>query len=177
MRGCTRTFSRKAFQWARLRTNSTPRDKNGDPAVRPMEASGGGLRAIHSNHPRHAASCGGLRVDHVLGLFRLFWVPQGLGPAKGTYVRYNADEMLAIVALESHRAQAFVAGEDLGTVEPGVSEKLQRNGILSYRVFWFEKEPPSTYPEMALASISTHDLPTIAACGPVRIWRCSGSSD
>ncbi len=108
---------------------------------------------------RHA---GGLRVDHVLGLFRLFWVPQGLGPAKGAYVRYNADEMLAIIALESHRAQAFVAGEDLGTVEPGVSEKLQRNGILSYRVFWFEKEPPATYPEMALASISTHDLPTIA---------------
>lgn len=108
---------------------------------------------------RHA---GGLRVDHVLGLFRLFWVPQGLGPANGAYVRYNADEMLAILALESHRAQAFVAGEDLGTVEPGVSEKLQRNGILSYRVFWFEKELPATYPEMALASISTHDLPTIA---------------
>lgn len=108
---------------------------------------------------RHA---GGLRIDHVLGLFRLFWVPQGLGPAKGAYVRYNADELLAIVALESHRANAFVVGEDLGTVEPGVSEKLQRNGILSYRVFWFEKNPPSTYPEMALSAISTHDLPTLS---------------
>jgi len=108
---------------------------------------------------RHA---GGLRIDHVLGLFRLFWVPQGLGPVRGTYVRYNADEMLAIVALESLRAQAFVAGEDLGTVEAGVSEKLQRNGILSYRVFWFESKPPKTYPELALSSISTHDLPTIA---------------
>jgi 4-alpha-glucanotransferase len=108
---------------------------------------------------RHA---GGLRVDHVLGLFRLFWVPQGLGPAKGAYVRYNADELLAIVALESQRAQAFVVGEDLGTVEAGVSEKLQRNGVLSYRVFWFETEKPSTYPELALSAISTHDLPTIA---------------
>jgi 4-alpha-glucanotransferase len=108
---------------------------------------------------RHA---GGLRVDHVLGLFRLFWVPQGLGPARGAYVRYNADEMLAIVALESYRAQAFVVGEDLGTVEQGVCEKLQRNGILSYRVFWFEQDPPASYPELALSSISTHDLPTLA---------------
>ncbi|MBC7928498.1 MAG: 4-alpha-glucanotransferase, partial [Bryobacteraceae bacterium] len=108
---------------------------------------------------RHA---GGLRIDHVAGLFRLFWVPSGLGPAQGAYVRSNSDELLAIVALESHRANAFVVGEDLGTVEPGVSEKLQRNGILSYRVFWFEKDPPSKYPELSLASISTHDLPTVA---------------
>jgi 4-alpha-glucanotransferase len=98
----------------------------------------------------------------VLGFFRLFWVPEGLGPAKGAYVRYNSDELLAIVALESHRARAFIVGEDLGTVEPGVSEKLQRNNVLSYRVFWFEKGPPSTYPETALSAVSTHDLPTIA---------------
>lgn len=108
---------------------------------------------------RHA---GGLRIDHVLGLFRLYWVPQGLGPARGAYVRYNADELLAIVALESHRANAFVVGEDLGTVEQGVSEKLQRNGILSYRVFWFETDPPSSYPELALSAMTTHDLPTLA---------------
>jgi 4-alpha-glucanotransferase len=108
---------------------------------------------------RHA---GGLRIDHVLGLFRLFWVPQGLGPAKGAYVRYNADEMLSIVALESHRANAFIVGEDLGTVEQGVSEKLQRHGILSYRVFWFETDPPEKWPELALSAVSTHDLPTIA---------------
>jgi 4-alpha-glucanotransferase len=108
---------------------------------------------------RHA---GGLRIDHVLGLFRLFWVPRGLGPAQGAYVRYNADELLAIIALESHRASAFIVGEDLGTVEPGVSEKLQRNGLLSYRVFWFETEAPSNYPELALSAITTHDLPTLA---------------
>jgi 4-alpha-glucanotransferase len=105
---------------------------------------------------------GGLRIDHVLGLFRLFWVPSGLGAARGAYVRYNADEMLSIVALESHRARALVVGEDLGTVEQGISEKLQRNGILSYRVFWFETEPPSSYPELALSAITTHDLPTVA---------------
>lgn len=105
---------------------------------------------------------GGLRVDHVMGMFRLYWVPDGLGPKKGAYVRYNSDELLSILALESHRAGAFVVGEDLGTVEPGVSEKLQREGILSYRVFWFESEAPSTYPEMALSAISTHDLPTVA---------------
>lgn len=108
---------------------------------------------------RHA---GGLRIDHVLGLFRLYWVPQGLGARHGAYVRYPSDELLSIVALESHRARAFVVGEDLGTVEQGVSEKLQRNGVLSYRVFWFEKQPPSQYPELALSAITTHDLPTVA---------------
>jgi 4-alpha-glucanotransferase len=108
---------------------------------------------------RHA---GGLRIDHVLGLFRLFWVPRGLGPARGAYVRYSADELLSIVALESHRANAFIVGEDLGTVEQGVPEKLQRRGILSYRVFWFETDPPEKWPEIALSAISTHDLPTVA---------------
>ncbi len=104
----------------------------------------------------------GLRIDHVMGLFRLFWIPTGESPEKGTYVRYNADEMLSILALESVRAKAFVVGEDLGTVEPGVREKLAARRVLSYRVLWFEENPPAQYPELALASISTHDLPTIA---------------
>jgi 4-alpha-glucanotransferase len=104
----------------------------------------------------------GLRIDHVMGLFRLFWIPSGESPQNGTYVRYNADEMLAILALESARAQAFVVGEDLGTVEPGVREKLAQFGVLSYRVLWFEDKPPSKYPELSLASVSTHDLPTVA---------------
>lgn len=108
---------------------------------------------------RHA---GGLRIDHVMGLFRLFWIPQGSDPKHGTYVRYNAEELLAIVALESQRAQAFVIGEDLGTVEEGVREKLAANAVLSYRLMWFEQEPPSEFPVEALAAVSTHDLPTIA---------------
>jgi 4-alpha-glucanotransferase len=105
---------------------------------------------------------GGLRIDHVMGLFRLFWIPHGLPPAEGAYVRYPADELLAIVALESQRAGATVVGEDLGTVEPGVREQLAAHGILSYRVAWFESRPPAQYPELAMAAVTTHDLPTIA---------------
>jgi 4-alpha-glucanotransferase len=105
---------------------------------------------------------GGLRIDHVMGLFRLFWIPNGMSAAQGAYVRYNADEMLAIVALESERAKAYVVGEDLGTVEPGAREKLSNHKILSYRLLWFEKERPETYPKEALAAVTTHDLPTIA---------------
>jgi 4-alpha-glucanotransferase len=105
---------------------------------------------------------GGLRMDHVMGLFRLFWIPQGAEPADGAYVRDRADELLAIVALESQRAKAFVIGEDLGTVEEGVRQKLAENAVLSYRLMWFEEEPPSEFPVGALAAVSTHDLPTIA---------------
>jgi 4-alpha-glucanotransferase len=108
---------------------------------------------------RHA---GGLRIDHVMGLFRLFWVPRGLTPAQGAFVRYPADELLGIVALESHRARALVVGEDLGTVERGVRERLRDHAILSYRVMWFEEEPPAEYPSHAMAAATTHDLPTIA---------------
>jgi 4-alpha-glucanotransferase len=105
---------------------------------------------------------GGLRIDHVMGLFRLFWIPNGMSAAQGTYVRYNADEMLAIVALESERAKAYVVGEDLGTVEDHAREKLADHRILSYRLLWFEKDRPATYPKEALAAVTTHDLPTIA---------------
>ena len=108
---------------------------------------------------RHA---GGLRIDHVMGLFRLFWIPRGARPRDGAYVRYAAEELLAIVALESHRARAFVVGEDLGTVEPGVRERLAEHRILSTRLLWFETEPPARWPRLAMAAVTTHDLPTIA---------------
>ncbi|MCL4204346.1 MAG: 4-alpha-glucanotransferase [Pirellulaceae bacterium] len=108
---------------------------------------------------RHA---GGLRIDHVMGLFRLFWIPESSSPGTGTYVRYPADEMLAVVAVESHRAGAWVAGEDLGTVEPLVRHRLQENRMLSYRLMWFEDGPPRDYPPLSMAAITTHDLPTVA---------------
>jgi 4-alpha-glucanotransferase len=104
----------------------------------------------------------GLRIDHVMGLFRLFWIPFGAEKRSGTYVRYHSDELLAIIALESARARAFVVGEDLGTVEEGVREALSDRAILSYKVMWFEEEHPETYPSGALAAITTHDLPTVA---------------
>jgi 4-alpha-glucanotransferase len=105
---------------------------------------------------------GGLRVDHVMGLFRLFWVPSGSSPAEGAYVRYPASDLLDVLALESHLAGAYVVGEDLGTVEPEVREELSRRQVLSYRLWWFEDRPPSQWPELALAAVTTHDLPTVA---------------
>lgn len=118
------------------------------------------------------AHAGGLRVDHVMGLFRLFWVPEGSSPRDGVYVRYPARDLLDILALESHRAGAFVVGEDLGTVEPGVREELARRQILSSRVLWSEKDTPARYPERAMASVTTHDLPTITG-----VWTGSDLED
>jgi len=108
---------------------------------------------------RHA---GGVRVDHVMGLFRLFWIPAGASPRDGTYVRYPSAEMLAILALESQRAGAYVVGEDLGNVEDSVREELARQRVLSYRLVLFEERPPREFPHQALAAVTTHDLPTVA---------------
>jgi 4-alpha-glucanotransferase len=108
---------------------------------------------------RHA---GGLRIDHVMGLFRLFWIPRGQDPKDGAYVRNAPDDLLAIVALESQRARAVIVGEDLGTVEEDARAALMARAILSYRLVWFEKVPPAAFPEQALAAVTTHDLPTIA---------------
>ena len=105
--------------------------------------------------------CGGLRIDHVMGLFRLYWIPEGAGPRDGGYVRFPGAELLDIVALESVRAGATIVGEDLGTVEDEVRHRLHERGVLSYRVLWFEDGAPATYPHQALAAATTHDLPTI----------------
>src|SRR4029079_12602420 len=85
--------------------------------------------------------CGGIRIDHVMGLFRLYWVPPEGGPADGAYVRYQASDLLDIVAVEAHRAGGFVVGEDLGTVEDEVRTDLADRGILSYRLLLFEEDP------------------------------------
>lgn len=126
------------------------------------------FRAVVRSVLRHAD---GIRVDHVAGLWRLWWIPPGEPAKRGTYVRYDADAMLAVLTLEARRAGAVVVGEDLGTVEPKVTEALHEHGILSSAVLWFQRDydlpdhplvPPEKWRESAMASISTHDLPTAA---------------
>ncbi|MEA2628219.1 MAG: 4-alpha-glucanotransferase [Chloroflexota bacterium] len=107
----------------------------------------------------HAA---GIRLDHVMGLFRLFWIPNDSRPGAGAYVRYPATDLLGLLAAESRRARAFVIGEDLGLVEPDVRTRLRRRGALSYRLLWFEGPTPDQWPKNAVAAVGTHDLPTVA---------------
>jgi 4-alpha-glucanotransferase len=114
---------------------------------------------------------GALRIDHVMGLFRLWWVPEGLPPTEGTYVRYDAEAMLAVLVLEASRAGAVVIGEDLGTVEPGVRETLRERGVLGTSVLFFERDwagdgrplPAGRWRADCLATATTHDLPPTAA--------------
>ena len=108
---------------------------------------------------RHAA---GVRLDHVMGLFRLYWIPDGFNAAHGAYVQYPAEMLLKVLAAESRRASAFVIGEDLGLVEPTVREHLEAKQSLSYRLVWFEESDPEHWPHDAVAAVGTHDLPTIA---------------
>ena len=111
---------------------------------------------------------GAIRLDHVMALFRLFWIPRGAPASQGTYVHYPAEELLAILALESVRARTLVIGEDLGTVPDWVRHRLGAAGILSYRVFYFERteigdwKAPAAYPAQSLAVVTTHDLPTLS---------------
>jgi 4-alpha-glucanotransferase len=104
----------------------------------------------------------GLRVDHVMGLFRLYWVPLGQDPSRGTYVHFPWHDMLGLLRLEATRAGAFIVGEDLGTVQQEVREALAASGVLSYRLLWFEDRRPPEWPTNALGAVTTHDLPTVA---------------
>ena len=108
---------------------------------------------------RHAA---GVRLDHVMSLFRLFWIPTGMTASQGVYVRYPANQLLALLADESRRANAFVVGEDLGLVEPSVRRRLHARNALSFRLLWFERSTPGRWPRDAVAAVSTHDLPTVS---------------
>lgn len=108
---------------------------------------------------------GAVRIDHALGLWQLFLIPEGAGPAAGAYARYPLDDMLRALADASNRHRTIVVGEDLGNVPPGFREMMAAAGILSYRILFFERAgiafiPPPDYPRDALACLSTHDLPT-----------------
>jgi 4-alpha-glucanotransferase len=113
---------------------------------------------------------GGLRVDHIIGLFRLWWIPSGANPTEGTYVRYDHDALVGILALEAARAGAVIVGEDLGTVEPWARDYLRARGVLGTSVLWFEFDydggggplAPEQWREYCLASVTTHDLPPTA---------------
>ena len=98
----------------------------------------------------------------MMGLFRLFWIPDGMTARDGVFVHYPMDDLLAIVALESQRAKAIIVGEDLGTIDPTARKQFAAHRLLSYRLVWFEGGRPASYPSAALAAVSTHDLPTIA---------------
>ena len=115
-----------------------------------------------------------LRIDHVLGLARQFWVPRGASGADGAYVRMPLEKLLAVTAAESARAKCAVIGEDLGTVPDGLRESLSAAKMLSYRVLWFEQDewhflPPESYPQQAAACLSSHDL------APFKGWRANAS--
>jgi 4-alpha-glucanotransferase len=113
---------------------------------------------------------GGVRIDHIIGLFRLWWIPKGAPPTEGTYVRYDHEAMIGIVALEAHRAEAVVVGEDLGTVEPWVRDYLAERGVLGTSILWFELDrdgaggplAATRWREYCLSSVTTHDLPPTA---------------
>jgi 4-alpha-glucanotransferase len=152
--------------------NFTPRGQDwGLPPWRPDRLAATGYAPFRDMLRAVLGYADGLRIDHVAGLWRLWWIPPGDGPDRGTYVYYDADTMLAVLALEAHRAGSVVVGEDLGTVEPEVTEGLASRGMLGCAVSWFTRDecapdepllPSARWPSRAAASLSTHDLPTAA---------------
>ncbi|MCD2263000.1 4-alpha-glucanotransferase [Dietzia aurantiaca] len=145
------------------------------PPLRPDALADNGYRQFRDIVRAALRDAGGVRIDHILGLFRLWWIPAGSPPTDGTYVHYDSDAMLAVLTLEASRAGAVVVGEDLGTVAPGVRESLSERGVLGASVMWFEQTedagetgdtdsaparplPPEEYRRLCMASVTTHDL-------------------
>ena len=112
-------------------------------------------------------NCGALRIDHVMSVLRLWWIPYGETADHGAYVHYPVDDLLSILALESKRHNCMVIGEDLGTVPVEIVSKLRDSGVYSYKVLYFENDleknfrAPEAYPEQSMAVATTHDLPTL----------------
>jgi 4-alpha-glucanotransferase len=145
-----------------------PKGQNwGLPPLIPERLRASGYRLFIDTLQANLPLGGMLRMDHAMGLFRLLWIPRGSDAGQGAYVRYPKRELLAILALESVRRRALIIGEDLGTVPPRIRRDLNKYGVLSYRVFYFERNgdrnfiPPEAYPACAMAAVTTHDLPTL----------------
>jgi 4-alpha-glucanotransferase len=139
------------------------------PPWHPGHLAAQGYRPLAGLVGATARDAGGLRIDHALGLSRLWWIPAGFPPAAGAYVRYDHDAILGALAAELTRTGTIAVGEDLGTVEPGLRDALQTRGVLGTSVLWFESEPdgtprpPSRWRRNSLASVGTHDMPPAAA--------------
>jgi 4-alpha-glucanotransferase len=123
------------------------------------------IKALRSN----MQYAGALRIDHILGLMRQYWIAPEMGAHEGIYITFPLDDILSIIALESRRAQCVVIGEDLGTVPEGFTDIIARSGLLSYKVLYFERwwetglfKRPEVYPSQSIATVSTHDVPTLA---------------
>lgn len=140
----------------------------GQPPWRPDALAEAGYRPWRDMLRSLMRHAGALRIDHVLGLFRLWWIPQGNRASEGAYVFYDHEAMIGILALEAQRSGTLVIGEDLGTFEPWVRDYLADRGILGTSILWFENDaegrplPPSAYRRLCLASVNTHDLPPTA---------------
>lgn len=138
------------------------------PPWNPRALERSGFRALREVLTSAMDLAGALRIDHILGLFRQWWIPRGESSSAGTYVYFNHEAMVGILLLEAHRRDTLVIGEDLGTVEPWVRHYLGERGILGTSVLWFEKDfegrplPANEYREGVLATVNTHDLPPTA---------------
>ncbi|MFN3739097.1 MAG: 4-alpha-glucanotransferase [Thermodesulfovibrionales bacterium] len=140
----------------------------GLPPINPLKLRQRGYDLFIKTLRKNMQYAGALRIDHALGLFRQFWIPSGEKASEGAYVSFPSQDLLRIIALESIRNKTIIIAEDLGTVGENVGESLKNYGMLSYRLFYFERnypDPsflgPSRYPELSLSAITTHDLPTI----------------
>ncbi|RNE49594.1 4-alpha-glucanotransferase [Corynebacterium alimapuense] len=137
------------------------------PPWHPVKLAEDGYRAWRNLLTTVLRHSGGIRVDHILGLFRLFWIPRMQSPTTGTYVQFDHEALVGILALEAERAGAVVIGEDLGTFEPWVRDVLASKGVMGTSILWFEATPDGPLPQdqyrvLSLSSINTHDLPPTA---------------
>jgi 4-alpha-glucanotransferase len=139
------------------------------PPWHPTRLAAAGYRPLAGLIRAAFGHAGGLRADHVMGLFRLWWVPAGMAPDRGTYVRYPHEAMVGVLTGEAARAGALAIGEDLGTVEDGVRDYLGAHGVLGTSMLWFERgpdgrpRPPGQWRRTCLATVGTHDVPPVAA--------------